>query len=1237
LQIELRPAPIGSRRVQFVVPGAREGVRRGFSGGPVVELGGPAQTPRLLGIVRARDETSVDALDNAGAGWFVPTERVAELFEEIAALVEAPVERDPAWEQHWEPRSRGVATFGERGYFFAGRVDAYARVRDHLDRGAGVLIVTGSRGSGKSAVLARAVVLGCRRYLTGLGGDAPGAVGGYGPPVSPVDAAVLARGSTRDAVAAELGEQLGLGPTTDAELVAAVERDGPRPAIVVDGVDEAEEVGPIMRELLVPLARAGARIAIGALRAPVALDAAPDTTWIDLETPQYDDDAIPTSVARRLVAAGYDEERATTVARAVAERAGGLFLVAELVARTLAERPPVDTQRPGWRAVLPGDVAEAFGEYLARFGERRPRVLALLHPLAHARGDGLVVEPGDAWLAAANALRPAELDPFAAADLREVSRNARDYLVTRREDGAARLYHEGLAAAVGLLAARLRLYAVAEPVTPESTARETRRAARTFVDSLLGLLPDEDAPADAYAACDPYLLAHLPAQLAEHGLAETILDRPGLLLAADRDGLRGALVRGAPAIRASRDAVRVAVVHALAWPRADTADRAAAMAAALRRQGEAQLAALVRMAGRERALPYALVSAEPRPPVLATIPDAHEGGIRALLIVEAGGEPLLVSSDTDGRLRSWRFDGRRGPFARERAHAGWIEALVAVEVDGEPLVLSGGRDGAIRSWRLDGKPGPLALQRAHEGAVDALALAELDGRPLVISAGWDGAIRSWRLDGGPGPLAVPQAHDAAVYRLALSELEGEPLLLSAGRHGQIRSWRLDGGRGPLAVKGHPDVYALALAELEGEPLLISAGWDAIRSWRLDGAPGPLALESAHDGPVHALALTQIRGDRLLVSAGRDREIRSWRLDGAPGPLTLEHGSGEVHALAAAELDGEHLLVSPGSRGSIRIWRVGAGPRRRERAAAHRGPIGALALAELDGRPLVISGGWDGSIRSWLLDGTPGPLTVEHAYGGPVYALAVAPLDGEPLLVSGNSYTDGAIRSWRLDGEPGPLQVEGVGGIEAFVVTEWGGAPLLLGAGGYGAIGAWRLDGAPAPWAGERGSYAIDALVLAELRGEQVLISAGTGLIRTWRLDGAHVALGIERSHDPDSGAVTVARLGGEPLLVTGGRGGALRSRWLDGQPGPLVRNRAHRSWIKALVVAELAGEPLAISAGGDGAIRSWRLDGERGPFARDHAHEGAIGALLVADRDGEPLLISGGYDGAILVHRLESP
>ena len=520
LAVQLRPAAPTARRVEFVVPGSREGVRHGASGGPVVEVPSGHGTPRMLGLVRARDETTVDALDHAGTGWMIPTERIAERFEAVAALVESPVEREAAWRAHWEPRSRGVATHLDEGFYFQGRVDALAAIARHLDDARGLLLVTGGRGRGKSALLARVVVLSCPRYRTRL--VQMSAAGEASRPGYSVDAAVLARDRTLNAVATAAARQVGLDAETAEGLVEALGRPewtGAR--FVIDAVDESTDPGNLTRELILPLAQAGGCVVIGALARHVDADLPRNTARVDLDDPTYGDDAITPYVTRRLaVRGGYTDHGAAVVAHAVAERAAGNFLVAELVARTLGLREPIDTADPDWQYFqLPGDVTEAFRDYLARFGHERERVLAVLHPLAHAHGDGLTLSPSDAWLATANALLSDEQEPVTDADLRHAARRSSDYLITSAEHGARRLYHEGLASAIRSAAARERLLGTGRQATPEDVDREKQcTAASRFLDALVELIPrDTDAAAVAFEHVDPYVLRYLPGHLASRG------------------------------------------------------------------------------------------------------------------------------------------------------------------------------------------------------------------------------------------------------------------------------------------------------------------------------------------------------------------------------------------------------------------------------------------------------------------------------------------------------------------------------------------------------------------------------------------------------------------------------------------------------------------------------------------------------------------------------------------------
>ncbi len=648
--VKIHPSADTDRRTGFEVPNARQGVRVGDSGGPVVEI--PAigrQSPKLLGIVVGRAGDAIDAGDNAGFGWLVPVDAIASRFADVAELVETPVERDPRWTEHWEPRSRGVVLPTEPGYFFTGQLAAYNAVRDHLDAGSGLLVVTGARGRGKSALLSRAVVLGCPRYLR----EHPKAAAGYLPPTRPVDAAVFTRGLGSEAVAARVGEQLGLGATSVEWLGSSIARVGSTPSIVLDAVDESLEPRDLMN-LVRKLVDSGARVAVGSLatRAPSAPSWA---NWVDLDGEEYADEAaIEVYVRARLTFAGkYAPAPACAVAAAVAARAKGTFLVAELISRTLAERDPIDTTSPGWRDLIPADLSAAFWDYLARFGEKRERVLALLHPLAHSYGDGLTVEPADTWVTAANALRPPALEPFTAADVREASREAADYLLGGAGN-TRRLYHEGLADTVRRATAQEALEGHRSEAAVAAGAHDARER---FVEALVTALPDAAAAAEEYQRCDPYLLAHLPRHLADVGQGRHVLDRPGFLLAADQEALRSALVRAAaePSGGEKNERGRVGVLHALAYRRRDARDRGAAIVAALRRQGATDFAARMRCSlGGDPSLPYELLSGPPLAPVVATIVDAHSGGIWALTVVDHDGAPLIISAGRDGAILAHR-------------------------------------------------------------------------------------------------------------------------------------------------------------------------------------------------------------------------------------------------------------------------------------------------------------------------------------------------------------------------------------------------------------------------------------------------------------------------------------------------------------------------------------------------------------------------------------------------------
>jgi WD40 repeat protein len=1234
VEVALRPAAASAGHVEFVVAAAREGVKHGFSGAPVVELQAGRERPRMLGIVRARDPLTVDVLDHAGTGWLVPVERIAECFDKVAALVETPFERDAAWPTHWEPRSRGVATRSDHGFFFSGRERAYARVREHLDRGSGLLIVTGPRGWGKSALLSRVVALSSRRYLTLLGAQRECVINGNGGQGG-LDAAVFARDRAPGWVAAQLALQLGYRSGDIADLVARC-ADEPRPlSAVVDAVDESEDPAALIGDVVVELAAAGVRIAIAGLRQRIVRDVPQRATWVDLGDAQFGDDAIPEYATRRLSgAATYTSPEARIVAREIGAGAEKNFLVAELVCRTLARRDPIDTTAPGWQDEIPSDLTDAFNDYLGRFGEQREDVLALLHPLAHARGDGLTVDPPEIWLRTANALRPDTLDPFEHADLRKVSRRAADYLIASAGNGERRLYHQDLADVIARLSASEQLLATGQNLTSDAIGLQARSARRRFVETLIAQLPgDRGAAIDAYARLDPYLHAHLPAHLADIGQATELLERPGMLLTCDAASLRAALVRDALRIPSELEAVRVAVVHALAGPLLAPDERAAALCAALRRQGECTRADQLRDVF-ESALSYELVNGPPLVPVLVTIPDAHMSKIVALAVVEHDGQPLIISGDTCGALRSWRVDGSPGPLSRDDT---WINALAVVEHDGLPLIVSAG--GALHTVRPDGSVGPLTCDATDIQGISALAVAAHNGAPLIIAAGGDSSLYSWHLDGTPGPLTGLHAHERGISALVVVKHDGAPLIISAGHDGALCSWHLDGSPGPLT---RPDahyraIFALTVVEHDGERLIISAGYDCtLYSWRLDGSPGPLIGRDAHDGWIRALAVVEDNGEPLIISAGEDRALYSWRPDGTQGPLTCARAhDGAILALAVVEHDDAPLIVSAGYDRALRIWHPDAPGGSLTHDDSYDRGISALATVEHNGAPVIISATNGGALRSWHLDGTDGPLTCDHTRSGGILALAVVEHDGPPLVITAS--TSGTLRSWHLDGSEGPLirQSPTRFGIPALAVVEHEGAPLIISADARGALRSWHLDGSKGPLACDNPDSWFTALTVVEHDGQPLIISADThGALHSWHLDGSGGPLTRHDAHECGISALAVVNQDGAPLMISADTDGALHSWHLDGSSGPLTVDDTLRGGIGPLVVIEHDGQPLIISAGFNGALRSWRLDGSERPLTHDEAHVGWIRALAVVEHNGAPLIISAGEDQTIVCREL---
>lgn len=337
--------------------------------------------------------------------------------------------------EYWIEKASGRPDPDDPGWYFCGREALMAGVVDFLDPrsdavGAGALVVTGVAGSGKSAVIARAVTLADPVFRAdpefhGLVGHVPPELV---PAVGCVDAAVTARGLTAEQVAAAVVAALpgvtGLepatpaGPTLSARVTRAV-----RPAasaarrpvcLAIDGVDEAVDPIAVVRDVVGPLTEAGggpvARFLLGVRCAQGEDEAGTGLLGViarvvdpvGVVTLRTDGPATRGDISAYLTAvlstapSPYRDDPAA--ARAVAEVVSAAvtprFLDARVVAaalRAAGTRQTLDDE--AWLASLhEGTVAQLRADLRAvsrDTGVAWPQVMAVLRATAVARGAGL--------------------------------------------------------------------------------------------------------------------------------------------------------------------------------------------------------------------------------------------------------------------------------------------------------------------------------------------------------------------------------------------------------------------------------------------------------------------------------------------------------------------------------------------------------------------------------------------------------------------------------------------------------------------------------------------------------------------------------------------------------------------------------------------------------------------------------------------------------------------------------
>ncbi|MFJ8827926.1 hypothetical protein ACIREE_40140 [Streptomyces sp. NPDC102467] len=397
--------------------------------------------------------------------------------------------------EYWLEKASGRLDKADGGWYFSGRTALNRLLVDFIQRPRGAMIVTGSAGTGKSALLGRMVTLSDpvfraeERYRTALDGP-PETI----PPPCAVSAAVSARNHTALTALRQLGRALGCRPADDADelgdwqsaLEEFLARPGPPVTVVVDGLDEAYDPTHFITTALAPFVTAtcaAGGVPAPALRGPAArrrrvrlllgVRSARPTAAGDAPRPAADDllaeladrfphastvrcDTDPDQDIRAYVHVllreqeRWDGAAVSRAALVVGAHATGSFLHARLAVEQLRTAGPALLADPAWlhrvgdgiTGLLLTDIELAVA---AGGGLTATEAVGLLRASAFALGRG--VAWGDVWPALTHAVLQAPLrDPDEKIRQLLKSRLA-GYLTTDHEDDRVvyRPAHEQLA------------------------------------------------------------------------------------------------------------------------------------------------------------------------------------------------------------------------------------------------------------------------------------------------------------------------------------------------------------------------------------------------------------------------------------------------------------------------------------------------------------------------------------------------------------------------------------------------------------------------------------------------------------------------------------------------------------------------------------------------------------------------------------------------------------------------
>jgi WD40 repeat protein len=1074
--------------------------------------------------------------------------------------------------RHWLPRARGVASDAEHGSRFRGRTTALRRLRSWLDapeQPDRVLVVTGSPGVGKSAVLGRIVTTADRAIQDALppGDDAVRAV------VGSVSCAVHAKGKTALEIAAEIARAASVSlPTAPADLMPALrERLSHRPDrfnLIIDALDEAAspaQTRALIGEVVLPLVRhlsaLGVRIVVGTRRTDDRGDLLAEfgtAEIIDLDTPAYfaeSDLADYALVTLQLVGAERPgnpyrtDEIAVPVARRIAALSHGNFLVAGLVARArgLRDTEPIRPDLVSFAATV-ADALDRYVDGLPAAGWTPARLA--LTALAYAETPGL---PVSLWRIAIEALGGTVSDGDLAAFART---SAANFLV---ETGGAstptyRLFHQALNDA--LLDARDNL----------SLRTDDERR---LVSAWLG-----HATGTGWATAPEYLLRSLPGHAARAGLIDDVLSSEDYVLHAHLDRLLPAAESALTELGKARAQLLQRTPLAL---HAGAPERAALFSVVEK---------LDRLDSRMRPYPeapYIGCWARTPPRLERMVLEGHLDAVHDVASIVVDGRTLLASAGEDGKARLW------DPLTSETTleidgHDACIRGLGTVRVGSISLLATASHDTTVKLW--DPRTGQLIRTlHGHTDWVRNLCPVTMpDGRELLASASDDRTVRLWNPADGT-LVRTMTGHLGWVTAVCHLPTRYGGMLASTGFDGTIRVWNPNNGMTLQILKGHEGwVTTLCAVRTPAGVQIASAGYDGtVRLWDPTTGAAVRVLD-AGTGLLTDVCTLAVDGLLLLAATGEDGLIRLW--DVATG-IQLEDLEGHIswiRAICELTVGERNLLATAGSDGTVRLWDARTGRPEAVMEESRLGSVDALVATGFPDGPLLAVAAGEGAVL--LLD----PFTGEQRQEIPSSVSSISALcafdDGtDHVLATASADT---VRTWDLLNEEeivsAQVHFDSVNAVHAF---SFGGRVLLASAADDMTVRTWDPVTGVESAAPRVHPTWVTALAVVDGPGPALLASADSdGTIRLW--DPAGGLVWQRPGFGEGVNALSVVRIGDRGVLVSAGVDRLIRL-WNPADGTSLGTLAGHTAPITGVCAASLGGRPIIASTSLDRTVRLWDL------------------------------------------------